>query len=247
MAYLRENVHLGPQKAKSPVVITFHAPTEQEMIDAGLNAEGVKRIRRVPWWEEMVADIAETPDWCDPGDPPQDMIFYRRYLAPDAGPGGDVKRRSFLWGYFFHLIADRLWFDQIARPTKARFLEQFEADKDFIWEVKRDWYGLDFMYVRDHPDSIFWRVFLVCEYEADYLDFLPPEAIRRNIDYIREYYRRTDEKVQALFERPHIYLSKAGMDDFTAKTSDRLHRIYMYLKQGKPVSQDIASSLDIPV
>jgi hypothetical protein len=83
MAYLSERVHLGPQEAKSPVVITFHAPTEEEMIDAGLNTEGVKRILRVPWWEEMVADIVETPDYCDPGDSPQQVLAYARDVVLD--------------------------------------------------------------------------------------------------------------------------------------------------------------------
>ena len=83
MAYLRERVHLGPQEAKSPVVITFHAPTEKEMIDAGLNAEGVKRILRVPWWEEMVADIVETPEMCDPSDSPQQVLEYAKDVVSE--------------------------------------------------------------------------------------------------------------------------------------------------------------------
>ncbi len=53
------------------------------MIDAGLNAEGVKRILRVPWWEEMVADIVETPDYCDPGDSPQQVLEYARDVVSD--------------------------------------------------------------------------------------------------------------------------------------------------------------------
>ena len=83
MAYLRERVHLGTLEAKSPVVITFHAPAEQEMIDAGLNAEGVKRILRVPWWEEMVTDIVETPDYCDPDDSPEQVLEYARDVVSD--------------------------------------------------------------------------------------------------------------------------------------------------------------------
>jgi hypothetical protein len=83
MAYLRERVHLGTEEAKSPVVITFHAPTEEEMVDAGLNAEGVERILCVPWWEEMVTDIVETPDYCDSGDSPQQVLEYARDVVSD--------------------------------------------------------------------------------------------------------------------------------------------------------------------
>ncbi len=83
MGYLRERVHLGPRDAESPVVITFHAPTEDEMIDAGLNAEGVKRILRVPWWEEMVTDIIETPDVCEPDEPPQQILEYAKDVVSE--------------------------------------------------------------------------------------------------------------------------------------------------------------------
>ena len=85
MAYLRERVHLGggPKAAKSPVIITFDATTEDEMIAAELYAEGVKRILRVPWWEEMVTDIIETPDYCDPGDSPQQVLEYARDVVSD--------------------------------------------------------------------------------------------------------------------------------------------------------------------
>jgi hypothetical protein len=83
MAYLRERVRLGPREAESPVVITFHAPTEEEMIGACLNAEGVKRMLRVPWWEEMIADIVETPDVCEPDDSPQQILEYARDVVSE--------------------------------------------------------------------------------------------------------------------------------------------------------------------
>ncbi|MGD9190220.1 MAG: hypothetical protein PVI89_18520 [Desulfobacteraceae bacterium] len=83
MAYLREKVRLGPKEAKSPVVITFLTPTEEDMIDAGLNAEGVKRLLQVPWWDEMVTDIIETPEYCDPGDSPQQVLAYAKDVISD--------------------------------------------------------------------------------------------------------------------------------------------------------------------
>ena len=83
MSYLRERVHLGPKETKSSVVITFFMPTEEEMIGAGLNAEGVKRILHAPWWEEMVTDIIETPDYCDSTDSPQQILEYARDVVSD--------------------------------------------------------------------------------------------------------------------------------------------------------------------
>ncbi|KPJ77835.1 MAG: hypothetical protein AMJ54_06615 [Deltaproteobacteria bacterium SG8_13] len=83
MAYLRERVQLGPKKAKDPVLIEFQGPTKQEMVGAGLNAEGVELILSAPWWEEMVADIIETPDFCESDDSPQQVLEYARDVVSD--------------------------------------------------------------------------------------------------------------------------------------------------------------------
>ena len=130
-----------------------------------------------------------------------DMEFYRQYLLPLRG-NGSTNPASFRIGYFFHLITDNLWSREIGIPTLKRYSAEFSADKDFIWEVKKDWYGLDFIYVRDHPDSLFWRVFLTATPETGDLDFLLPEGVRRNVEHIQQYYQRTDAEIQALYERP---------------------------------------------
>jgi len=81
--YLKERVYLGSQDSEGPATIIFHAPTEDEMIDAGLNAEGIRRILRVPWWEEMVEDIVETPEMCDEEDPPEQVLEYARDVVSE--------------------------------------------------------------------------------------------------------------------------------------------------------------------
>ncbi len=83
MTYLMERVHVGPPQGENPVTISFRAPTEEDMIAAGLNAEGAKQIRRAPWWDEMVTDIIETPDMCEPDDPPEQVLAYARDVVPD--------------------------------------------------------------------------------------------------------------------------------------------------------------------
>lgn len=106
-----------------------------------------------------------------------DLEFYRRYLAPARKKALDSLRFSFLLGYFFHLVTDNMWEELIGKPTMERFASQFEADPKFVWQVKRDWYGLDFEHVRTYPESLFWMVFMDCQYEDDFLDFLPVKAV----------------------------------------------------------------------
>ena len=83
MNYLRDRVRLSPRETEDPVAIDFEAPAEEEMIAAGLNAEGVGRILRVPWWEEMVTDIVETPEMCEPDDSAEEVLEYARDVVSE--------------------------------------------------------------------------------------------------------------------------------------------------------------------
>lgn len=157
-----------------------------------------------------------------------DLVFYRRYLR-DIDPVSDPHRFSFRLGYFFHLIVDNLWSQRVGSPTKIKFPEQFSADADFIWTVKDNWYGLDFLHVRANPESIFWRVFLEAEPVAADLDFLPPDALTQQLTYIKNYYQRTDPDIQAMIDAPYIYFTKEEMDRFIEEATRDLHTIYNLL------------------
>ncbi len=83
MTYLQERVNLEAGAVDDPVHITFQGPTEAEMIGAGLSPEGVRRLLKASWWEEMVTDIVETPDFCEPGDSRQQVLTYARDVVLD--------------------------------------------------------------------------------------------------------------------------------------------------------------------
>ena len=83
MNYLRNRVELGSGGTEEPPIVVFRTPTEEEMVGAGLHTEGTKRILAVPWWDEMVADIVETPEMCDPGDPPEQVLEYARDVVSE--------------------------------------------------------------------------------------------------------------------------------------------------------------------
>lgn len=173
-----------------------------------------------------------------------DLEFQRSYLAP-VDPRSDPQRYSFLLGYYFHLITDNLWSERVGRPTQARFAAQFAADPDFIWEVKKDWYGLDFIYLRDHPDSLFQRVFLDCAYAREDLDFLPAHAIQRNVTYIQGYYQRRDAEIEERFQRPYVYLSRQEVEEFVKEAARRLFGIYRAVCVDRAETGDLISSLQL--
>jgi hypothetical protein len=155
----------------------------------------------------------------------EDLRFFRQYLA--GVPLEERDKFSLLLGYFFHLITDNLWWLEIGKPTEEKYSEEFTADKGFIWEVKRDWYGLDFAHVRAYPEGIFWNVFLPAEYGEHCLDFYKPEAIPRQLDYIKTYYQRQDEDVdKKLRLTENIYLAAKEMDTFVENAVEILFEIY---------------------
>jgi hypothetical protein len=83
MEFLKQRVHLRDPGADGEVAIGFHAPTADEMARAGLNSEGCTQVRDASWWDEMVTDIVETPEMCDPGDPPEQVLEYARDVVSE--------------------------------------------------------------------------------------------------------------------------------------------------------------------
>lgn len=174
----------------------------------------------------------------------RDLDFFRRYLLPLRN-NPDEKIFSFRLGYFFHLLTDNLWHQKIGLPTKRKFQDEFARDRDFIWEVKKDWYGLDFIYLRYHPDCLFWEIFLDVVPETGGLEFLLEEGVRHELDHIKQYYQRTDEKVQSLYNRPYIYLSQEDVDRFVAETTARLVRIYNCVWTEAAATDGFVSAIDL--
>lgn len=154
-----------------------------------------------------------------------DLDFYQNYLA-EIDSLQERESFSFRLGYLFHLITDNLWREKIFNPIKAHFPDEFDADPKFIWEVKEDWYGLDFIYVRDYPESLFWTILLEVEPDHCDLDFIPIEAVKHQLKYIKTFYQRQDKEIQETYRRPYIFLSQEQVDNLVDEVTQRLLRIY---------------------
>jgi len=162
-----------------------------------------------------------------------DLQFYRDYLYPlDASCLHNVET-SFRLGYFCHLLADNLWLYLIGEPTKAKYAPRFAADPEFIWTVKEDWYALDFLYVRNHPDSLFWKVFLTCTCPPLNVPFLLVEGVQERIQYIQTYYQRADDEIETLIRQPRSYLTHSNMDDYVERSTQALQQVLEMLLDDK--------------
>jgi hypothetical protein len=176
--------------------------------------------------------------------PSADKEFYRQHLADAPFPGSDPKKASFLFGYFCHLVTDNLWHAMISVPTRERYQVEFGTIPGFVWEVKKDWYGLDFEYVRSHPDSLYWRVFLVCDYPINYLEFLIPEGVRQSLAHIQEYYQRQDAHAEERVNRQRLYLTEPEMSHFVETATRTLLESWQRLQAGEIQTEGMVSVLE---
>lgn len=83
MSFLKSRVSIGGEKSDSPPQIVFDVPDLDVMTGAGLDREGSKEILDSSWWEDMLADIVETPDFCEADDPPEQVLIYARDVVAD--------------------------------------------------------------------------------------------------------------------------------------------------------------------
>ena len=134
--------------------------------------------------------------------------FAAEYLYDAAADPGTL---SFLLGYYVHLLTDNEWSHRIFWPKRDQYAAEFAKDRTFIWTFKRDWYDLDHLYMREHPDFRAFDIFSSIEdFYDDTLPYYPEEAYTRQIRHITRFYREFDGDL----EHEYIYLNKQEMDDF---------------------------------
>lgn len=83
MEYLRQRVRLKAEHAEGAVAVEFDVPTAEGMAEAGLDPQGSARILAAPWWDEMVEDIIDTPEMCEPDDSSAQVLDYARDVVSE--------------------------------------------------------------------------------------------------------------------------------------------------------------------
>ncbi len=171
-----------------------------------------------------------------------DLVFYRQYLA-DIKLADDRKLYSFRLGYFFHLICDILWAKRIGGSTKRQFKELFEEDpKEAVQLIKGDWYGLDQLYVRDHPEHIFWRVIMTRAYPPSYLPFIHDNALHQQYDHIRKFY--SEQEDQWFLSIPYHYLNENTMTHIVNESIQAVLIVHEKVRNSKDLGM-LESSVDL--
>jgi hypothetical protein len=165
----------------------------------------------------------------------KDLVFYSEYCSKVLSQNEDYY--SFCLGYYHHLVVDVLWGYFIHHPTKHKYSNQFK-DSQFIWEVKKDWYGIDFEYLRRNRTWAVWDTFRASYYGIHALDFYPQENIINKQKEIKEFY----ESEQG-FVSPNIYLKYEDIDSFVDICANFLIEIAGFIDNGNTAS--VSSVLEI--
>lgn len=141
-----------------------------------------------------------------------DDLFVERYFTKDRRESYNEREYAFYFGYLVHLLTDKLWASKIVYGAKEKFSDLFEQDNIAFWEkIKRDWYDLDFLYLKKYPEFEAFRIYEgIKEFKNSYLDFFAEDAFVQRKKFIIEFYREGIEKVK---ER-ETYISLDELDAF---------------------------------
>ncbi len=162
----------------------------------------------------------------------RDLQFFRK----NVGVYPPVSRFdfSFKLGYFLHLVCDHLAAERFGQPSREYFDELFQQKSSSeAWDlIKTDWYGLDHLYLRDHPDSLFWKVFLPARIPLNPIPLIPQAAFVHQMKYIKEYYAHPDEK--RVLDRPFPYMNEKTMARYVSDAAASCMKILVSLRDKDP-------------
>lgn len=140
----------------------------------------------------------------------------------------DLPRKSFILGYYAHLITDNMW-GAMFRSWKDKhpdITDKLNSDKSFVWTIKKDWYGQDFKYLRENVNNVFVDEFLALEPVIDFLDFFPAEIMNEKLEYIKSFYSDKDKAIN-LSEFKYLTTDQMDMfvDECSAMVLDQLVKV----------------------
>lgn len=143
--------------------------------------------------------------------------YIKKYFTKELQNEYTVKQYSFYLGYLTHLMTDVLWQNQIADPCKERHQKEISEDKQkFIWEMKADWYDLDFLYLSKHSGLRAFQIYKdAVGFQNTYMDIFAEDAFDNRRQYIVEFYSEKRENL----EREYPFLNEQRMNRFVEETA----------------------------
>ena len=150
--------------------------------------------------------------------------FCSQYFNIELIKTYNKKQFSFFLGYYVHLLSDIEWSQFVYQPLiQAYPKEAAEDEYKLVWTAKKDWYDIDFLYLKQHPD---FRGFSIYEnavnFDNEFMPIFAKDAFENRRQYICWFYRN-DERGE--LEREYKYLSPEQAEAFVQKTAEKIQRI----------------------
>lgn len=146
-----------------------------------------------------------------------ESVFFDNYLVTEKIITRSDSTRSFLWGYYFHLITDKLWLEEYFTPFQKSYESESEKPgKDFVDFIRAEMFSIDFEYIKENGlelieqlGSFDGNISSFYEFDSDYIF----ECKNRIVDFYKG--------EPSLLDRDYKYLNPQIVEDFIAKASEK--------------------------
>lgn len=125
---------------------------------------------------------------------------------------------SYYLGYYCHLITDVEWVKLTRTKQEEQVHQAVIGTPEYNQLVKRDWYWLDFKYLKLNSGHVFWTDFQYIQQYPEYLPFFPEGQTFKQIQNIIEFY--CNNEVPIGYEP--TYIKEAEVDDFVLETVNKI-------------------------
>lgn len=146
-----------------------------------------------------------------------ESVFFDSYLVPEKIMTRSDSTRSFFWGYYFHLITDKLWLEEYFRPLQKNYESEFQnPDKDFVDFIREEMYSLDFKYLKENGSELVDKM-KNFDGNINFFNEFDPDYIYECKNRIVDLYRGGP----LVLDREYKYLNPQIMEEFIAKASNK--------------------------
>jgi hypothetical protein len=142
--------------------------------------------------------------------------FFEKYLAPSKIFTRSDNTRSFLWGYYFHLITDSIWVEKYLQPNQTIYDAENHEDKDFISIMREEIYALDFLYLQEKGNGII-EDFKEAKPDLIFFNEFKPSYIYECQQKIVEYYEKENYTLDRDYRFYNLDVIEAFINEATQK------------------------------
>lgn len=160
--------------------------------------------------------------------------FRNQYMTKERCTSYSKQELAFFLGYDVHLLTDQIWTRDIVYPAMQQFSKLFQSNQAEFWKiVKKDWYDLDFMYLKEHPSFEAFQIYKHNKHiKNTYLDFFSEDAFEKRREYILDFYAKGTESIVEHDTYISIHELDQFIDQAVTEILKNIEWVYAYIRKG---------------